>query len=81
MLGQILHLNGVEATQPAVYGDKREVNTTYLQTLQQLTTEVQTRSRSRYSTLVAGIDGLEILHVVGCCLTVVNDIVGQGSRT
>ena len=77
MLRQVFHLDGVEGTQTAMQGDVGRVKAAYLHHLQQLLTEMQTRSRSRHSTLALGIDRLEVLHIVLLGRTVVHDITGQ----
>ncbi len=62
-------------------GDKGEIDATNLQTLQQLTAEVQSGSRSSDSSFVLGIDGLEILCILRCDVTLVDDVAWQGRRT
>ena len=77
MLGEVFHLDRIEATQTTVYGDEREVDATNLHALHQLTAEVQTRGRSGDGTLMLGIDSLEVLHIVSCSRTLVDDVAWQ----
>ena len=77
MLRQILDLDRVEIAKSAVQGDIGEVNTSDLHTFQQLTAEVQTRSRSGDSALILGIDGLEPFHVLRHGRPMVDDITGK----
>ena len=62
-------------------GNIGEVDAAYLQTLHQLTTEMQSGRRCRHSPLVLGIDGLEILHVIGCHRTLIGNIARHWGRT
>ena len=77
MLGEVLHLYGVEASKAAMDGDEGEVDATNLHHLHQLLAEVQTRCGGRHGTLVLGIDGLELLHVILRSGTLLYDVAGQ----
>ena len=81
MLGEVFHLDAVETAQSTVHGHIGKVDATDFQALHQFTTEVQARGRCRHGTLMAGIDGLEVVHIVGRHLTLVDDKARQGSRT
>ena len=81
VLCQVFHLDGVEAAQTAMDGEIGEVEAANLHHLHQFTAEVQTCGGSRHSTLMAGEDGLEVLHVIRLGGTVINDVAGQRCRT
>ena len=64
-----------------MYRDFSEINSTNLKALHQLPAEVQSRGWSRHGTFIGGIDGLEMLHIVGSHLTTIDDIAWQWGRT
>ena len=79
VLGQVFHLDSIKVSKTAVQGDKGKVNTLNLHALHQLTAEVQTCGRSCNSTLVLGVDSLEILHILWSSRTLVDDVTWQWS--
>ena len=81
MLGEVFHLDGVKVAQSAVDSQEGALDTPDFHDFHQLTTEVQPRGRSGYSTFVLGIDGLEIFHVIGIGRTMVHDITGKWCLT
>ena len=64
MLGKILHIDITETTQSTVHGDEREIDTLYFHTLHQLTAEMQSRSRYRYSPFILREDCLEAFLIL-----------------
>ena len=84
MLGKILHLNLVEVAKSAMQSNESLVDAINLHTLHQLSGEVETSSRSSYSTFLLCKNALEIVHIFLCSvmnLTVINHITWQWSLT
>ena len=81
VLRQVFHLNRIKAAKSAMKSDIGEVDAPYFHHLHHLTTEMKTSGRGCDSTLVLGIDGLEIIHVFGSGRTSVNNIAWQRSLT
>ena len=81
VLRQVFHLNRVEATKSTMKSDISKVYTSDFHHLHHLATEMKTSGRSSDSTLVLGIDSLEIVHVIGSGRAAVNDISWQRCLT
>ena len=81
MLRQVFHLDGVETAKAAMQGDVGEVDALDLHTLHQFTAEMQSGGRRRDGTLVLGVDGLEVVHILLCGRPLVYDVTGQRCRT